>query len=69
VKKETKLAEVEKLSVSIGTRIVKSVQLKREVVELQTSLGELAASQGVVTKLRAEEKDVFATTNSACDCR
>merc|ERR1712064_205416 len=33
----------------------------REFAELQTSLGELAASQAAMTKLRAEEKDAFAT--------
>ena len=60
-KKEAKLAELEKLSASIDTKTAKSAQLKREVSELQTSLGELAASQVAVTKLRAEEKDAFAT--------
>ena len=60
-KKEAKLAELEKLSASIDTKTAKSAQLKREVLELQTSLGELAASQVAMTKLRAEEKDAFAT--------
>ena len=60
-KKEAKLAELENLSSSIDTKTAKSAQLKREVGELQTSLGELAASQVAVTKLRAEEKDAFAT--------
>ena len=60
-KKEAKLAELEKLSASIDTKTAKSAQLKREVSELQTSLGELAASQVAMTKLCAEEKDAFAT--------
>ena len=60
-KKEAKLAELEKLSASIDTKTAKSAQLKREVSELQTSLGELAASQVAMTKLRAEEKGAFAT--------
>ena len=60
-KKEAKLAELEKLSASVDTKTAKSAQLKREVSELQTSLGELAASQAAMTKLRAEEKDAFAT--------
>ena len=60
-KKEAKLAELEKLSASVDTKTAKSAQLKREVSELQTSLGELAASQVAMTKLRAEEKDAFAT--------
>ena len=38
-KKEAKLAELEKLSASIDTKTAKSVQLKREVSELQTFLG------------------------------
>merc|ERR1712107_64180 len=50
-----------KLTASIDTKTAKSAQLKREVSELQTSLGELAASQAAMTKLRAEEKDAFAT--------
>merc|ERR1712136_529032 len=60
-KKEAKLAELEKLSASIDTKTAKSAQPKREAAELQTSLGELAASQAAMTKLRAEEKDAFAT--------
>ena len=60
-KKEAKLAELVKLSASIDTKTAKSAQLKREVSELQPSLGELAASQVAMTKLRAEEKDAFAT--------
>ena len=60
-KEEAKLAELEKLSASIDTKTAKSAQLKREVSELQISLGELAASQVAMTKLRAEEKDAFAT--------
>ena len=60
-KKEAKLAELEKLSASIDTKTTKSAQLKREVSELQTSLGELAAFQVTMTKLHAEEKDAFAT--------
>ena len=60
-KKEAKLAELEKLSASIDTKSAKSAQLKRDVSELQTSLGELAASQVAVTKLCSEEKDAFAT--------
>merc|ERR1712136_434777 len=60
-KKEAKLAELAKLTASIDTKTAKSAQLKREVSELQTSLGELAASQAAITKLRAEEKDAFAT--------
>jgi len=60
-KKEAKLAELAKLTASIDTKTAKSAQLKREVAELQTSLGELAASQAAMTKLRAEEKDAFAT--------
>ena len=60
-KEEAKLAELEKLSASVDTKTAKSAQLKREVSELQTSLGELAASQVAMTKLRVEEKDAFAT--------
>jgi chromosome segregation ATPase len=59
-KKEKKMAELEKLSSSIDTKTARSAQLKREVAELQTALGELAASQAAMTKLRAEEKDAFA---------
>ena len=64
-KEEAKLAELEKLSASVDTKTAKSAQLKREVSELQTSLGELAASQVAMTKLRAEEEDAFATNK--CD--
>ena len=61
VKKEAKFAELEKFSASIDTKTAKSAQFKKEVAELQTSLGELAASRAAMTKLRAEEKDAFAT--------
>ena len=54
------MAELKKLSSSIDTKIAKSAQLKREVTRLQTTLGELAASQAAMTKLRAKEKDAFA---------
>ena len=37
-----------------------SAQYKREVAELQTALGELAASPVAMTKVRAQEKDAFA---------
>ena len=60
-RRRQKIAELEKLTASIDTKTAKSAQLKREVAELQTSLGELAASQAAMTKLRAEEKDAFAT--------
>ena len=56
-KKENKLAELDTLSSSIDK---KTAQLKREVVEMQPALSELAASQAAVTKFGVEEKDVFA---------
>ena len=55
-----KMADLEKASSSIDTETAKFVQLKREVAEWQTALGELAASQAAMTKLSAEENDAFA---------
>ena len=58
-KKDTKTAEVAKLSAKIDSDSSKSKQLKSQVAELQAQLGELTRSQAEMDKVRAEEKALY----------
>jgi len=63
-KKDTKTAEIAKLSAKIDSDSSKSKQLKSQVAELQAQLGELTRSQAEMDGVRAEEKALHAA-NSA----
>jgi len=63
-KKDTKTAEIAKLTAKIDLDSSKSKQLKSQVAELQAQLGELTRSQAEMDKVRAEEKALF-EANSA----
>jgi len=63
-KKDTKTAEIAKLSAKIDSDSSKSKQLKSQVAELQAQLGELTRSQAEMDKVRAEEKALY-EANSA----
>merc|ERR1719446_305836 len=58
-KKDTKTAEVAKLTAKIDSDSSKSKQLKSQVAELQAQLGELTRSQAEMDKVRAEEKALY----------
>merc|ERR1719446_62330 len=58
-KKDTKTAEISKLTAKIDSDSSKSKQLKSQVAELQAQLGELTRSQAEMDKVRAEEKSLY----------
>jgi chromosome segregation ATPase len=58
-KKDDKTDEIAKLTAKIDEWTARSKQLKQEVATLQSELGELAASQAEMDKIRGEEKAVF----------
>merc|ERR1719446_233312 len=58
-KKDTKTAELEKLTSKIDSDSSKSKKLKSQVAELQAQLGELTRSQAEMDKVRAEEKGLY----------
>jgi len=58
-KKDTKTAEIAKLSAKIDSDSAKSKQLNSQVAELQAQLGELTRSQAEMDKVRAEEKALY----------
>lgn len=59
VKKEDKEDEIAKLSAKIDKDSARSAKLKKQVAGLQKSLGDLAASQAEMDKLRLEEHDFY----------
>merc|ERR1719183_1212569 len=58
-KKDTKTAEIAKLTAKIDSDSSKSKQLKSQVAELQAQLGELTRSQAEMDRVRAEEKALY----------
>ncbi|CAK0861706.1 unnamed protein product [Prorocentrum cordatum] len=58
-KKANRISEIEKLTTSIDQMSARSAQLKEEVAALEKSLGDLAASQAAMDKLRAQEHEDF----------
>merc|ERR1719265_124386 len=58
-KKDTKTAEVAKLTAKIDSDSSKSKQLKSQVAELQAQLGELTRSQAEMDRVRGEEKALY----------
>merc|ERR1719446_316918 len=58
-KKDTKTAEIAKLTSKIDSDSAKSKKLKSQVAELQAQLGELTRSQAEMDKVRAEEKGLY----------
>lgn len=58
-KKETKEANIDKLTSSIDTKSAKSTQLKGAVAELRKQLAELARAQAELTSIRNQEKQLF----------
>jgi len=63
-KKESKTAEIEKLSTQIDKLTADSTKLKEEVAELQKGLSALTASQAQMDKIRAEEKALYETNKA-----
>merc|ERR1711957_359736 len=63
-KKDTKTAEVAKLSAKIGSDSSKSKQLKAQVADLQAQLAELTRSQAEMDKVRAEEKALYGSNKA-----
>merc|ERR1712039_527155 len=63
-KKADKTAEIEKLSTQIDKMSARSSQLKEEVAALEKALSELASSQAQMDKLRAEEKETYASNKA-----
>jgi len=63
-KKDEKKNEIEKMSTQIDKMSARSSQLQEETAALQQALSQLATSQAMMDKLRAEEKAAF-TQNKA----
>jgi len=63
-KKADKTAEIEKLSTQIDKMSARSSQLKEEIAALQKALSALATSQAEMDKIRAEEKETYASNKA-----
>jgi len=63
-KKADKTAEIGKLSTQIDKMSARSSQLKEEVAALEKALSELASSQAEMDKIRAEEKETYASNQA-----
>ncbi|CAL1129349.1 unnamed protein product [Cladocopium goreaui] len=59
-KKAEKESDLETVSTRIDAAVSKSASLKKQVVTIKSELSDLAETQVNMTKLRAEEKDLFA---------
>jgi len=66
-KKDDKTNEIEKLSTQIDKMSARSAQLQEETAALQQALSQLATSQAMMDKLRAEEKEAFAKNKADMD--
>merc|ERR1719215_1910201 len=63
-KKADKTAEMEKLSTQIDKMSARSSQLKEEIADLEKALSELASSQAQMDRMRAEEKETYASNKA-----
>jgi len=63
-KKADKTDEIEKLSTQIDKMSARSNQLKEEVAALEKALSELASSKAKMDKIRAEEKETYASSKA-----
>merc|ERR1719215_1740299 len=63
-KKADKTAEMEKLSTQIDKMSARSSQLREEIADLEKALSELVSSQAQMDRIRAEEKETYASNKA-----
>ena len=67
LRKDDKIAEIEKLGAKIDKQESQSAQLKNQVAALQAELAEFTRTQAEMDKVRAEEKAVFEKSSAETD--